>query len=281
MTPPTRPALRYHGGKWRLAPWIISHFPQHRVYVEPFGGGASVLLRKPRSYAEVYNDLDGEVVNVFRVLRDQSLAAEMERALRLTPFAREEFAAAYKPSDDPVERARRALVRSYMGFGSAGFNAAHSTGFRHNTRRPGTTPAQDWANYPEQVQHFTERFASVVIDQRNAMDLLPIHDGQDTLFYVDPPYPHSTRGAVSGVRQKYRHEMTDDQHRELAQALHEIKGMVVLSGYPCALYDQELYPDWHRVERQAMADGARNRMEVLWLNAATAKGLGDNLFGVA
>ena len=87
MTAPTRPALRYHGGKWRLAPWIISHFPAHRTYVEPFGGGASVLMRKPRSYAEVYNDTNAEVVNVFRVLRDPDAAKELERRIRLTPFA--------------------------------------------------------------------------------------------------------------------------------------------------------------------------------------------------
>lgn len=121
MNKPTRPVLRWHGGKWNLAPWIISHFPDHKVYVEPFGGAASVLIRKHRSHAEIYNDLDNEVVNLFRVLRSDR-ADELAELLRLTPFAAEEFFTAYETSCDPVERARRTIVRSYMGFGS---NAVH------------------------------------------------------------------------------------------------------------------------------------------------------------
>ena len=114
---PSRPILRYHGGKWILAPWIISHFPPHRVYVEPFGGAASVLLRKPRSYAEVYNDLDREIVSLFRVARERG--EELRRALELTPFARQEYLEAWHPSDDPLEQARRTVIRAYMGFASA------------------------------------------------------------------------------------------------------------------------------------------------------------------
>src|SRR5262245_58814798 len=112
-TAPRRPVLRYHGGKWRLAPWIIEHFPEHRIYVEPYGGGASVLLRKSRAFAEVYNDLDGDVVNVFRVLRDRASAAALIRAIELTPWARDEFRLSYRPASDPVERARRTIARAF------------------------------------------------------------------------------------------------------------------------------------------------------------------------
>jgi len=115
MTKPRRPILRYHGGKWRLAPWIISHFPRHRFYVEPFGGVASVLLRKPRSFHEVYNDLDGNLVNLLSVLRDETTRNKLIEDLRLTPFAREEFVLARRDADDPIERARRTIVRSFMG----------------------------------------------------------------------------------------------------------------------------------------------------------------------
>jgi DNA adenine methylase len=143
--------LRYHGGKWRLAPWIIEHFPTHRVYVEPFGGGGSVLMRKQRSYAEVYNDLDAEVTNLFRVLRDEATAIELARRVRLTPFARDEFLDAYNGAEEPVERARRMVVRGFMGFGSAAATRDHKTGFRSNVTRSGTTPAVDWVAWPDQI----------------------------------------------------------------------------------------------------------------------------------
>ena len=140
MTKCKRPIVRYHGGKWKLAPWIIGHLPPHRVYVEPFGGGASVLLRKPRSYAEVYNDLDGEMVNLFRMARDNG--RELLELLRLTPFARDEFAKAYEQASEPIEQARRTVIRAFMGFGSNAHN--RPTGFRSNSNRSGTTPARDW-----------------------------------------------------------------------------------------------------------------------------------------
>src|SRR5690606_23762221 len=142
---PTRPMVRYHGGKWKLAPWILEHFPPHRCYTESFGGGGSVLLRKPRSYAEVYNDLDGEMVNLFRMVRDRG--PELRELLRLTPFARVEYRESYEPCDDPLEQARRSVIRSFMGFGSNSLCRVIQSGFRFNSGRSGTTPAHDWANY--------------------------------------------------------------------------------------------------------------------------------------
>jgi len=144
-TAPTRPVARYHGGKFLLRWWIVAHLPPHRVYTEDYGGAASVLMAKARSYGEVYNDLDGEMVNVFEVLRDDALAARLEKLVRLTPFSRVEFRRSYEAAADPVERARRTLVRSFMGFGSAAHNSDHRTGFRANSNRSGTTPARDWA----------------------------------------------------------------------------------------------------------------------------------------
>ncbi len=183
--PPTRPALRWHGGKWRMAPWIIVHLPPHRVYVEPFGGAASVLLRKPRSYAEVYNDLDSDVVNFFQVLRRPGGALRLRELLDLTPFAREEFQGAYIDSAEPLEKARRLIIRSYMGFGSnahASTARGHrSTGFRANSNRSGSTPAQDWANYPEVMMAIAARLRGVVIEQRPAIDVMLAHDSPETV----------------------------------------------------------------------------------------------------
>jgi DNA adenine methylase len=264
-----RPALRYHGGKWKLAPWIISHFPAHRIYVEPYAGGVSVLMCKPRSYAEVYNDTWGIVVNVFRVLRDPEMSARLREQLILTPFARDEFLvcgdAEIVNITDPVEMARRTILRSFAGFGSAATNAHHSTGFRSNSNRSGTTPAHDWANYPDNIAAFTERLRGVVIENKNAVEVILQHDTPKTLFYVDPPYPHSTRKMARG-NAAYECEMTDEQHRELAGVLHSVSGMVIISGYPCELYDKELYSDWTRIECRALADGASERTEVLWFS---------------
>lgn len=272
---PARPIVRYHGGKWLLAEWIIRHFPEHRVYVEPFGGGGSVLLQKPRSYAEVYNDLDDVIVNLFRVLRDERTAQELCAAVRMTPFARVEFQQAYEPCEDPVELARRTIVRGFMGFGSAAVSRDHRTGFRAYSNRSGTTPARDWINWPDVVPPFVERMRGVVIEHKPAEGVMLQHDTTETLFYVDPPYPFSTRSLPRGASQPfcYRHEMTDDDHRLLAATLHGLVGMVVLSGYPCDLYDRELFADWHRVERKAFADGAGERTEVLWLNPAAHRRL--------
>lgn len=268
MTAPTRPVLRYHGGKWRLALWIVAHFPAHRCYVEPFGGGASVLLRKPRAEREVYNDLDEDVVTLFRVLRDAAGAERLIQQLKLTPFARTEFEDAYEPTTDDVERARRLIVRSYQGFGSSVF-ANHATGFRDYTRehKRSRYPAQDWANYPDALRAAVERFAAVVVDRRDAIEVIQRHDSPGTLFYVDPPYVLSTRASVKGVRQKYAYELDDEYHAKLAGALKACAGMVVLSGYRCDLYER-LYPDWQRTDKAAMADGANARTESLWVNPA-------------
>ncbi len=261
----SRPALRYHGGKWRLAPWIISHFGAHRTYVEPFGGGASVLLRKQRAYGEIYNDIDEAIVSFFRVLRDPVSSEKLERLVRLTPFARGEFLDAYAPTDDPVEAARRLLIRSFMGFGSDGILATMRTGFRAGARRSGTTPATDWSRWPDQIGALCERLRGVVVENRPALDVIGKHDADDTLFYVDPPYVHDTRSRV-GAGRGYAHEMSDTDHIDLARLLENVKGAVVLSGYRCRLYDQ-IYEGWTRVDRVTHADGARVRVESLWLNA--------------
>lgn len=257
-----RPIARYHGGKWRLAPWIIKHFPKHRVYVEPFGGAASVLLRKERAYAEVYNDLDGEMVNLFRVARDQG--AELERLLRLTPYAREELRISNEPNDDHLEQARRTVARSFMRFG---YQRVTKASFRDNTTRPGSIPAHDWARFPDCFKAVVERLQGVVVENREAEEVMAKHDSPETLHYVDPPYVRETRGC-----HRYHYDMDDLAHVELCRFLRELKGFVVLSGYNNSLYADQL-DDWLKVERRAFADGARERTECLWLSPSTVQAL--------
>lgn len=258
---PSRPLVRYHGGKWRIAHWIVKHFPTHRIYVEPFGGGGSVLLRKPRAHAEVYNDLDAEIVNLFRVARNHGEA--LARAVALTPFARDEFLESYTAHQDPIEQARRTVVRSFMGFGSASING-QASGFRANSNRSYTTPAHDWRHWPESLRAVVERLQGVIVENRDALDVMEAHDSAETLHYVDPPYVHSTRN----FRERsvaYRHEMTDAAHLSMAESLQHLRGYVVLSGYRCDLYD-DVFHNWERVDRIAHADGAKARIESLWLS---------------
>ena len=272
---PNRPILRYHGGKWRLAPWIISHFPKHRIYVEPYGGAASVLLRKPRSYSEVYNDLDDEIVGLFRVLRS-ARGSDLVESIRSTPFARTEFQGSYEPTDDDMERARRLVIRSFMGFGSDSHNANLKTGFRHNASRTHTTPATDWRNLPASIDRIRDRLQGVVIECRPGRELIERYDSADTLFYCDPPYLPSTRYTRRPSETAYVHEMAEQDHADMLELLKALAGAVILSGYPSELYDKSL-EGWTRVERAALADGARRRTEVLWLNQAAVDGQSQGL----
>lgn len=259
---PKRPILRYFGGKWKLAPWVIEHFPQHSMYVEPFGGAASVLLRKQSVPNEVYNDLDNNVVNIFRVLQDEEAAKELIRRCWLTPFARVEFEQSYELSEDPVEQALRFIIRSFFGYGSkACKSSATMSGFR-SRRKGDATPAVDWRNYPHFIPAIIERMRGVVIENKPAEDILERYDSEDALFYVDPPYVHSTRSLHGEA--VYRHEMDDDAHSKLAGQLHSRKGAVVLSGYDCELY-RKLYADWKMVTRIHRAEQAKVRTECLWL----------------
>lgn len=186
---PSGTVLRYHGGKARLAEWIISHFPTHRVYVEPYGGGASVLMRKPRSKAEVYNELDRQVANVFEVLRDPEQNERLCELIVLTPFSREQFDLSYEESEDPVEQARRTIMRGFMGMSTRGTSGAHRTGFRYSDTS-GSRAEAVWARYPDRIAAFGRRLSGVIIDNVPAVDLIKrmdgLRDGPETLYYCDP-----------------------------------------------------------------------------------------------
>lgn len=271
------PLIRYHGGKYRLAHWIIAQMPNHTCYTEVFGGAAGVLLQKPRAYAEVYNDLDGDIVNLFKVLRDADLRNELIEQLVLTPYAREEFMNAWSVATTEVEKARRTIIRAQMGFGSAGPTKG-ITGFRIDTKRQYGTAQSLWVDYPEHLGFIGQRLSGVLIENRPAVQVLKDHDAISTLHYVDPPYVHDTRysGAKSG--RIYRHEMDDKDHLDLLNNLLELEGMVMLSGYPSNLYDDTLN-GWKRVDTKARISSGRGtdtRTECLWINPAAQH---NDLFG--
>jgi DNA adenine methylase len=278
-----RPALRYHGAKWRLAPWVMQFFPHHRCYVEPFGGAAGVLLQKPRSYAEVYNDLDGDVVNFFRVLQNPYARLQLEQLILLTPYARAEFELAWMPTDDPIEKARRLLIRAQMGFGSAGATKG-GTGFRCDTMRRCGNTQHLWARFPESIAMTGKRFAGVLIENRPAIEVLHQHDHVQTLHYVDPPYVHSTRSLDAAKRGYFNHEMSNENHEELIKVLIELQGFVVLSGYQSELY-LDMLKGWEIYRTRSQVSASRGtvvRTECLWINPACSEQLNTSLFrGVA
>ena len=266
-----RPALRYHGGKFRIADWIQSFFPPHDCYVEPFGGAAGVLLQKPRSYAEVYNDLDGEVVNFFRVLRDPEQRERLITACMMTPYSRADYEQASESTDDPIERARRTAIRAQMGFGSAGATRG-ATGFRIDTKREYGTAQALWALYPDAIANAGKRLSGVLVENRPAIDVIRQHDGPNTLYFVDPPYVHATRQMQRGKTGYYRHEMEDDDHIELIECLQGLLGMVVLSGYDNPIYSDRL-ANWDRHQKNVRISAGRgggSRVDSVWLNPACA-----------
>jgi len=263
---PSRPALRYHGAKWALGPWVVSHLPGHECYVEPFGGSAGVLLQKARSWLEVYNDLDEEVVGFFQVMREQP--ERLITAIQWTPYARKEWELALEDDPDPVERARRFYVRAWMQI--AGATGTWKSGWRRQK-----VVSKDWRGQKKMtpacvsfagVEHLwavADRLRGVQIECGDWQEVVNRYDSPETCFYVDPPYPASTRGRWK--RNAYRHELSDGEHGALARALHVVLGKVVISGYRCELYD-ELYAGWARVERSARTNSAGSAVECLWLS---------------
>ncbi|RMD69937.1 MAG: DNA adenine methylase [Gammaproteobacteria bacterium] len=250
--------IRYYGSKWHLASWIVANFPPHTIYVEPFGGSAAVLLQKQPSPVEVLNDIDGEVTQFFRVLREQPEA--LARAVMLTPYSREEAELSWEPSDDPIEAARRFLVRSWQTIG--GPSTRWRSGWRFK-RAPVEMRRilRAWKSLPEAVMQAAERLRDVVLERRDYRQILAAYDGPGTLFYLDPPYLQATRSR-QWKNGGYRHEV---DHGELLEALRQVRGAVVLSGYPSPLYDEALQ-GWGRCVRGTTNSGGRRVAEVLWLN---------------
>jgi DNA adenine methylase len=256
-----------------LAPWIISHFPAHKSYVEPCGGAANVLLQKARSELETYNDVDNNVVNFFSVLRDNP--QELIEKIWLTPWARREYETAYDPHDCPVERARRFYTACWMSITPTINNA-----WRPNRRNVRFLLNSDKSSIPQlnahEVDHLyaiAERLLRVQIENDPYVDVIKRYDTPGTLIYFDPPYvtDKRTEGNV------YMIEWGNADHADAAELLRQCAGHVVISGYACPLYT-ELYEayGWHRVDKEAQTNSGGKRIESLWLSPRTWAALQDN-----
>lgn len=260
-------AFGWYGGKFSHRKWLLPLLPKTHHYCEPFGGSAAVLLNREPSPVETYNDLDGEVVNFFRTLREKK--DELIEAIGLTPFSREEFQEAIIFYDQPpvsdVERARQFFVRARQV--RTGLAQTASNGRWANcleTSRAGMAGAVSrWLGSVEGLPDVALRLLRVQIEHDNALAVIKRYDSENTLFYCDPPYPHDSRGDKNA----YRYEMSDADHRLLAGVLHQVKGKVAISGYRGTLMD-ELYGDWnvHTGETKKALSIKSERTEILWTN---------------
>lgn len=248
--------LKYPGAKNRIAPWIIKHIPPHKVYCEPFLGSGAVFMNKEPAYNEILNDLDDDIYNFFRVVREHH--EEFCRLIGATPYSRTEYSAAYV--DEPVsdlERARKFAVKCWQGFGCGN---KYKNGYRRGIGAKSPNPAKTWAKLPETIILAAERLKNAQIEHKDALELIKDLYGKDTFIYVDPPYLQDTRKSYL-----YNHEMTDEQHAELLQIVKESDCKIMISAYENKLYDNVL-ADWKKEHKSTTAECSRKRTETLYMN---------------
>jgi DNA adenine methylase len=253
--------LRYPGSKQRIAPWIISQMPKHHSYLEPYCGGIAILLNKEPSRIETINDLDDDVINLFRVIQDSGTREELIRRIVRTPYARAAYNDAFPDNSDelePVERAKNFLIRSGMGYG---FRLCEKTGWKRDVyAREAAYAVRYWNDLPEVIINVAQRLKMVQIEHRPAIELIKAFNHSNVLIYLDPPYVLSTRS-----RKMYQHEMTDQDHVELCEAALQHTGPIMLSGYPNNIYDTYLQ-GWRKESIPARAERSLPRTEYLWMN---------------
>lgn len=253
--------IKYPGAKWGVAPWVISHFPEHRSYLEPFFGSGAVLFTKSRSAIETVNDIDGDVVNLFDWIRKDP--ARLAHAIRFTPYARDEYDRAWAAQYTETDSFRRAVnfyIRMMMGHGFR--TTGEKVGWKNDVQgREAAYAAKCWAKTPEVIIQAAERLRGVQIENRPAVELIRRFNYQNVLIYADPPYMLGTRQN----RKQYRHEMTDDDHMELLEAIKAHRGPAIISGYDSDLYNREL-KGWYKDGRTSFTQTASRRREILWMN---------------
>lgn len=254
-----KPVLKYPGSKWRIADQIVRMIPEHRTYCEPFFGSGAVFFRKPPSDIELINDLDNDVPNLFKCIRDspEKLAA----MVAATPYSRYEYERAFYARDekDQYQRAADFLTRCWQ---SHGFRAnGYRVGWKSDVHgRESMYALRDWYNLPDCILETAERLRCVQIDNRPAVEIIKRFDFPDVFMYIDPPYLLGVRTA-----KQYRHEMTDADHGELLELLATLDAKVMISGYESELYN-DMLRGWHKEYFRSNAEHGGSRTEVVWMN---------------
>lgn len=250
--------MKYPGSKWGLAKWIISHFPEHHSYLEPFLGSGAVLFNKPRSNIETVNDLDGNVVNLFEWIKHDP--ERLAHEIYYTPYARQVYEDAFSTvRADSLEKAVNFYIRLQMGHGFR--TNGEKVGWKNDVQgRERAYAAKDWCELPDRIMEVAERLRGVQIECKPAVELIKRFNYPNVLIYADPPYMLGTRHG-----KQYRCEMDDQDHEELLDVLIAHKGPVLLSGYDSPLYIDRLR-GWHREEAVSYSQIAAKKTEVLWMN---------------
>ncbi|MGM0238488.1 DNA adenine methylase [Enterococcus sp. AZ103] len=247
--------LNYPGSKWNMASTIIQIMPEHETYVEPFFGSGAVFFNKPAAKVETINDVDSRIVNFFKVCRDYP--DNLIQKILLTPHSREEYLNSYEVSSDPIEDARRLMVRCWQAIGA---KTSDKTGWRSIINPNGPNTAGEWAGVWERIEEVAFRLKGVQIEQQDATKLLTRYNRKGVLTYVDPPYLLSTRS-----KRLYACEYSDKDHIELLDVLCNFEGLVILSGYDNDLYNRKL-SSWYKLSFNSKAESGASRQEVLWCN---------------
>ena len=250
--------IKYPGSKWGMAEWIISKFPKHHSYVEPFFGSGAILFNKPRSNIETVNDLDGNVVNLFRCI--QQNPEKLARKIYYTPYARDVYEKAfYECPEEPFEKALNFYIRCNMGYGFR--TNGKKVGWKNDVQgREKAYAAIDWCNIPEKIMQAAERLRGVQIENSPAIELIQRFNFKNVLIYCDPPYMLQTRHG-----KQYRCEMNENEHKELLEVLLKHKGPVVISGYDTDLYN-DMLEGWTKLEKIAYSRVCTKKKEIIWLN---------------
>ena len=249
--------LKYPGAKNRIAPWICEYIPEHEVYLEPYAGSLAVFFSKIPARIETLNDLDGNVVNYFQVIREKP--EELVAALELTPYGRDEYykACEYIPEDSDIEKARKFAVRCWQGFGCSNL---YRNGFRSSQQSKSPHTTKEWRSLPERLIEASERLKNAQIENLPAVEVINRYNTSDVFMYIDPPYLHGTR-----KNYLYRYEMKDAEHVELLEILSRHPGKVLLSGYDNGLYN-DMLQGWQKVSKKTQAEAGISRVETLWMN---------------
>ena len=252
--------VKYPWSKWSLASWIISFFPKHHSYLEPFFGSGAVLFNKPRSNIETVNDIDGQVINLFEWIRKDPERLAYE--IYWTPYARQVYDDAFAGiPDDSLSQAVNFYIRLNMGHGFR--TTGEKVGWKNDVQgRERSYASQDWCNLPKKIMQAAERLRGVQIENRPAADLIPRFNFENVLIYCDPPYMLDTRHG-----KQYRYEMDVRDHESLLALLLEHKGPVIISGYETALYNNML-AGWNRYETTAYSQVCSKKKEAIWMNCS-------------